>query len=112
MKYISRPRSSIGQSDGLLIRRLCVRFAPRTQFDLWWLWCNSSTTSCGDVCTGANPVSHPFDDNYILVQNIIKHMAKKTGYDIRHEERLTRPPRMEGKAKNVQTKNIKKKKKA
>jgi hypothetical protein len=38
-------------------------------------------------------------------------MAKKTGYDIRHEERLTRPPRMEGKAKNVQTKNIKKKKK-
>jgi len=56
-------------------------------------------------------VAEPFDDNYILVQNIIKHMAKKTGYDIRHEERLTRPPRMEGKAKNVQTKNIKKKKK-
>lgn len=30
MNDISRPRSSIGQSDGLLIRRLCVRFAPRT----------------------------------------------------------------------------------
>lgn len=59
MNYISRPRSSIGQSDGLLIRRLCVRFAPRTQLGLWWLWCNGSTTPCGGVCTGSNPVSHP-----------------------------------------------------
>jgi hypothetical protein len=39
-------------------------------------------------------------------------MAKKTTYEIKHEERLTRPPRMQGKAKNVQIRNIKKKKKA
>lgn len=57
MKYVSSPRSSIGQSDRLLICRLCVRFAPGTQIP-WWLWCNGSTTSCGDVCTGSNPVSH------------------------------------------------------
>ena len=38
-------------------------------------------------------------------------MAKKTGFDIEREEHLTRPPRLQGKAKNVQTKNVKKKKK-
>jgi len=39
-------------------------------------------------------------------------MAKKTGFDIEREERLTRPPRLQGKAKNAQTHNIKKKKKS
>lgn len=39
-------------------------------------------------------------------------MAKKTAFDISREERLTRPPRMDGKAKNAQTKNKKKKKRA
>jgi hypothetical protein len=37
-------------------------------------------------------------------------MAKKTGYDIEREERLTRPPRLQGEAKNARTKNKKKKK--
>ena len=38
-------------------------------------------------------------------------MAKKTAFEITHEERLTRPPRLKGQAKNVQTQNIRKKKK-
>jgi hypothetical protein len=39
-------------------------------------------------------------------------MIKKTQYDIQREERLTRPPRLEGKAKNARTKNKKKQKRA
>jgi len=39
-------------------------------------------------------------------------MAKKTAFDISREEHLTRPPRLSGKAKNAQTKNKKKQKKA
>lgn len=38
-------------------------------------------------------------------------MAKKTAFDIRREEHLTRPPRLSGKAKNAGTRNKKKQKK-
>lgn len=38
-------------------------------------------------------------------------MAKKTNYDIEREEHLTRPPRLNDKAKNARTKNKKKRKK-
>ncbi len=38
-------------------------------------------------------------------------MTKKTKEEIIQDEHLTRPPRLKGKVKNSQTKNIKKKKK-
>ena len=38
-------------------------------------------------------------------------MSKKTKLDIKQEGHLTTPPRMEGKPKNAQIRNIKKKKK-
>lgn len=38
-------------------------------------------------------------------------MAKKTNFDIKREEHLTCPPRLEGKVKNAQTKKKRKKKK-
>ncbi len=37
-------------------------------------------------------------------------MAKKTNFDIKREEHLTCPPRLEGKVKNAQTKKKRKKK--
>lgn len=39
------------------------------------------------------------------------YMAKKTEYDIEHEEHLSRPPRLKNEAKNARTKNKHKKKK-
>ena len=47
----------------------------------------------------------------ILIQNIIKHMAKKTAYDIEREERMVRPARLEGRVQNAQRNKKKGKKK-
>lgn len=45
----------------------------RSKQNIWWLWCNGSTTDCDSVCSSSNLDFHPnlFPDSIMVMQRTV-----------------------------------------